>query len=313
MFSPLSSGNIVGCIAQSGVRDTQDPETYGLATSHRWMDVALEQGATFVAEMNVTTIAELRNVSMADLLVYDGAFDTILTGTVYENSTLGLVSEPPLWRPVVDGYVLPYGYGDALALNQHGDVPMLTGDNLGESTSDNVTLADYQSGWSALMGNVSDAFFAAYPATDEAEASNQTAQFGTDINRVSTWGWASEWYAGGAKSDVFVYFWTHAPPNQTASAYHGSELWYTFGNMPTYYNYTWTAEDLELQATMGAYWTNFIKNGDPNGGDLTNFPVSDPTVKETMWLGADVGVSYLTQNVSRVQVILDFFSINVEW
>lgn len=56
------------------------------------------------------------------------------------------------------------------------------------------------------MGNISDAFFAAYPASDEIEATNQTAQFGTDINRVSTWGWASDWYAGGAKSDVFVYF-----------------------------------------------------------------------------------------------------------
>lgn len=146
MYSPLFSGNIVGCIAESGVRDPHDPETYGLATSHRWMSTALGQGVSFLYEMNVSTIAELRNVSMADLLTYDNASDTILDGTVYENSTLGLVSEPPLWRPVVDGYVLPYGYGEALSLNQHGDVPMLTGDNLGESTTDSVTLDDYTSG-----------------------------------------------------------------------------------------------------------------------------------------------------------------------
>lgn len=128
MYSPLSNDKIVGCIAESGVRDPHDPETYGLATSHRWMDKALEQGEAFVAEMNVSSIAELRNVSVDDLLLYDTSMDTILEGTAYETtaSALGLVSEPPLWRPVIDGYVLPYSYGDALALNQHGQVSLNT-------------------------------------------------------------------------------------------------------------------------------------------------------------------------------------------
>lgn len=313
MYSPLSSDKIVGCIAESGVRDPHDPETYGLATSHRYMDKALEQGIAFVSEMNVTTIAELRNVSMDALLTYDNAMDTILDGTVYENSTLGFVSEPPLWRPVVDGYVLPYTYGEALRLGAHGDVPMLTGDNLGESDSSDLTVEEYEDGWGLLMGNLTTEFLAAYPASDNATATAQNAAFGQDVNRVSTWRWAEDWHTGGATSDTFIYFWTHSPPNQTAGAYHGSELWYTFGNLPTYYNYTWTETDYQIQEIMGAYWTNFIKTGNPNGGDLVDFPPTVSNVTEVMWLGDSFGSSYIANSTSKITVIEDFFSQNVEW
>lgn len=319
MYTPLNTGKLVGCIAESGVRDPHDPETYGLATSYRNMTPALSQGETFVAEMNVTTIAELRNVSMDDLLEYDSAFDTdILIGTVYDSaayndSTIGLVSEPPLWRPVIDGYVLPYIYGQALSKNAHSDIPMLTGDNKGESSTSNVTLDEYKEGYTEIMKDAADAFFAAYPASTDVEATNQSAAFGQDINRVSTWGWAKDWYAGGATSDVFVYFWTHSPPNQTAGAYHGSELWYTFGNLPTYYNYTWTEDDYEIQEIMGNYWANFIKNGNPNGAGLVEFPVTSPNVSEVMWLGDSFGKSYLADNSSKVDAIFDFFSTTPEF
>ncbi|KAF3761203.1 alpha/beta-hydrolase [Cryphonectria parasitica EP155] len=313
MYSPLSSDKLVGCISESGARDPHDPETYGLATSHRLLATAEEQGITFVAEMNVTTIAELRNVSMDDLLEYDSAMDTILDGTVYENSTLGFVSEPPLWRPVVDGYVLPYTYGESLRRNAHGDMPILTGDNEGESTDSDMTLTEYQEGYAGIMGNLTDTFLEAYPASNDTEATAQNAGFGRDVNRVSTWRWAEDWYSGGATNDVFVYFWTHAPPNQTAGAYHGSELWYTFGNLPTYYNYTWTEQDYEIQAIMGDYWANFIKTGNPNGGSLTNFPASNPNVSQIMWLGDSFGASYIADNSSKIAVIEEFFSQNIEF
>ncbi|GFN19995.1 hypothetical protein AtubIFM56815_001609 [Aspergillus tubingensis] len=45
-----------------------------------------------------------------------------------------------------------------------------------------------------------------------------------DLSRTGTWDWAKDWTAGGAKSDVYTYFLTHAPPNGNGGAYHGSEL-----------------------------------------------------------------------------------------
>ncbi|CZR67699.1 related to triacylglycerol lipase II precursor [Phialocephala subalpina] len=311
MYSPLSSGKIVATIAESGARGPHDPETYGLATAHRSKAAAEAAGVTFLAEMNVTTIAELRNVSMADLLEYDSAMDSVLVGTVFENSSA--ISNPPLWRPVIDGYVLPYLYGESLSLNAHGDIPILTGDNKGETSETTMTLAEYQTAYEEIMqGNLSTAFFNAYPADDAASAGNQSFNFWDDVNRVSTWDWAQAWSAGGATENVFLYYWTHSPPNQTSGAYHGSELWYVFGNFPTYYNYTWEAQDYALQTQMSEYWANFIKTGNPNGGNLTTFPAAS-NVTQVMWLGDSTGASYLTQNTSQFTVIQEFFSQQIEF
>ncbi|KAH6677684.1 prolyl oligopeptidase-like protein [Halenospora varia] len=297
MYSPLSSDKIVATIAESGARGVHDPETYGLATAHRSKAAAEASGIAFLAEMNVTTIAELRNVSMADLLEYDSAMDSVLVGTVFENSSA--ISNPPLWRPVIDGYVLPYLYGESLRLNAHGDIPILTGDNKGETSDSTMTLAEFQEAFEEIMqGNLSTAFFNAYPADDAATAGNQSFNFWDDVNR--------------ATEDVFLYYWTHAPPNQTAGAYHGSELWYVFGNLPTYYNYTWTEQDYALQTQMSEYWANFIKTGNPNGGNLTTFPAASNTT-QVMWLGDSTGASYLTQNTSQFTVIQEFFSQQIEF
>ncbi|KAH8686084.1 prolyl oligopeptidase-like protein [Tricladium varicosporioides] len=311
MYSPLSSDKIVATIAESGARGVHDPETYGLATAHRSKAAAEASGIAFLVEMNATTITELRNVSMADLLKYDSAMDSVLVGTVFENSSA--ISNPPLWRPVIDGYVLPYLYGESLRLNAHGNIPILTGDNKGETSDSTMTLAEFQEAFGEIMqGNLSTDFFNAYPADDAATAGNQSFNFWDDVNRVSTWDWAQAWYEGGATENVFLYYWTHAPPNQTAGAYHGSELWYVFGNLPTYYNYTWTTQDYALQTQMSEYWANFIKTGNPNGGNLTTFPAASNTT-QVMWLGDSTGASYLTQNTSQFTVIQEFFSQQVEF
>ncbi|KAE8442016.1 hypothetical protein EG329_003917 [Mollisiaceae sp. DMI_Dod_QoI] len=294
MYSPLSSGKLVGCIAESAA--------------------ALTSGKAFLSQMNVTTIAELRNISMANLLKYDNAMDDVLADTVFTNSSE--VSEPPLWRPVIDGYVLPYLYGEALSLNQHGDIPILTGDNSGETGNATMTLAKFKEAFETIMlGNLSTTFFNAYPATDDATAGNQSFAFWDDVNRVSTYDWARAWRAGGATEDVFLYYWTHAPPNQTAGAYHGSELWYVFGNKPTYYNYTWGAIDYALQISMGNYWANFIKTGNPNGGNLAPFPAASNET-QVMWLGNSNMPWHLTHvynTTAQFDVIQQFFSQQIEF
>ncbi|PQE19061.1 carboxylesterase protein [Rutstroemia sp. NJR-2017a BBW] len=225
MYSPLTDGMIVGCIPESGARGVHDPETYTLATSHRDKDVAEAAGVDFLATLNVTSIAELRNISMDTLLKYDGESDTVLVGTAFENVTTFM--EPPAWRPVIDGYVLPYKYGDALALDAHSDIPILTGNNAdesGASPSPGLTLATFSEQYTEMFGNLSSRFFDLYPANDTTTANTASNAMYRDISRVSTWDWATAWYAGGAKSNVYVYYFTHAPPNQTEGAYHGSEL-----------------------------------------------------------------------------------------
>src|SRR6266536_3963526 len=81
IYSPLASGLISGAIAESGARGPHGPETYTLATSYREKAAVEDYGVNFLVGMNVSIIAELRNVSMETLLTYYSAADTILVGT----------------------------------------------------------------------------------------------------------------------------------------------------------------------------------------------------------------------------------------
>ena len=57
-------------------------------------------------------------------------------------------------------------------------------------------------------------------------------------------------------------------------AFHGSELWFSFNSLrpgkPAVR--PWTQEDFRLGDNMCQYWVNFMKNGDPNDGELPYWP-----------------------------------------
>ncbi|KAF7556932.1 hypothetical protein G7Z17_g1055 [Cylindrodendrum hubeiense] len=322
MYSALTEGLVNGVIAESGARYPKDPMTGGLATSHRNMSGALSQGKDFVENsLNVSTIAEARKLSSEVLINYGQLMDTTFDGTVFENLTSAFMN-PPLWRPVVDGYVLPYGYGESLRLNAHLDVPILTGNNKDESgaaVNTATTVADYTADFSEMFQNYSSSFLELWPVTDDTSAGNQTNSFFRDLSRVSAWLWGNAWAAGGAKSDVYVYYWTHTPAeNPSSGAYHGSELWYTFNNIPyaSYDNATWTDEDYEIEEKMAQYWVNFISTGNPNGdgsSNLTYFPPSTSDKKQAMWLGDSWGADYITESDEQLAFLESWLSILFEW
>ncbi|KAJ9392019.1 hypothetical protein DTO063F5_778 [Paecilomyces variotii] len=323
MYSSLTKGLVHGVIAESGARAPKDPMTGGLATSHRNMSAALAQGEDFVKNsLNVSSIAEARKISYETLINYGQEMDTTFDGTVYQNLSSAFMN-PPLWRPVIDGYVLPYTYGESLRLGAHLDVPIMTGNNKDESGAapdTSTTVADYITDFGIMFQNRSSEFFKLWPAGNSSSiASAQMNSFFRDLSRVSTWIWGNEWAAGGAKSNVYVYYWTHAPAeNEGEGAYHGSELWYTFNNIPyaDYSNVTWATEDYEIEKKMAQYWVNFISTGNPNGdgsSDLTYFPPSTSDKKQVMWLGNTWGASYLTEGENRLQFIVDWLSGLYEW
>lgn len=49
---------------------------------------------------------------------------------------------------------------------------------------------------------------------------------------------------------------------------HAAEIEYAMGNLHLVDDYAWTADDYKASATMQEFFANFIKTGDPNGGEL---------------------------------------------
>ena len=64
-------------------------------------------------------------------------------------------------------------------------------------------------------------------------------------------------------NSAYVYYFDHKLPGDDSGAFHSAELWYIFGSL----KYSWrpfTDMDYQLSQKMIAYWSQFMKTGDPN-------------------------------------------------
>ena len=69
---------------------------------------------------------------------------------------------------------------------------------------------------------------------------------------------------------------------------HGSEVAYVLGTLGTSPNGPkYNATDREVSSAIEAYWTNFAKTGDPNGGALPRCPAFDPTARAYLDFNAE--------------------------
>ena len=87
-----------------------------------------------------------------------------------------------------------------------------------------------------------------------------------------------------AKHDIrpaYIYHFARPLPGDDSGAFHSSELWYVFGTLQRAWR-PFTAGDYDLSNLMLDYWTNFMKNGDPNGAGLERwepYTTSTPYVR----------------------------------
>lgn len=282
-------------ISESGATHPNNPLIGSLAESYRHLGDAEQQGVSYLSSLNISSIAAARNASL-DLFLDSGNLnDVTFKDTVFANNSAFM--EPPLFRPVLDGYVLPATYQEMLVRGNHTTAPVLTGgnhDENGASPSPGLTVASYKAQGAYEFGSVglAEEFFKLYPAgnsNDSADTAMNT--FYRDQTKVSIWLWASEYLAGSERNtsgkgdyQTYTYYWTHAPPGQDAGAYHGSEINYAFNNLYAT-DSPWTSEDYEIADKLSSYWANFISTGNPNGKGLANWPEATAKKPVTMELG----------------------------
>ncbi|KAE9071059.1 hypothetical protein PF010_g26028 [Phytophthora fragariae] len=301
--SPLAAGLFRGAIAESGIRFPYDPLIWALATSYRTLQHALDGGATYMADHNVSTAAELRNLSIDSIM--DGNNDNDEYGATADTDAS---SEPPLFRPALDGYVMTQTYWEALETGPANDVALITGNNADESgaaTTTNVTVAEYVAAATTKYGDLVDEYLTLYPASTDDEANNMTNNAARDISRVGIWLFGNYW-AETASSPFYTYYWSHAPPGQTAGAYHMSEINYCFDNLYDT-DSPWEADDYAIADVMSTYWANFVKNLDPNGGNVTYWPASVASSNTTMHLDVTQEVMEIA-TADKIEFIKKYFA-----
>ncbi|MRW91456.1 carboxylesterase family protein [Duganella sp. FT80W] len=326
-MSPLATGLFQQSIAQSHARDPRDPELRYLSVSYRQQQAAEQAGLRYVDAKGTHDLAALRAMPWQQVVegsnTIDANVDTLSSG------------KPPLFRPVVDGWVIPQGYSATMAANAQNKVIYIAGNNSDETGAVpetafatlrartgppragnpqvNVTLEAFRSNARAKFGALADDFLKLYPATNDDEAALASNQAARDNSRISTWSWARAWEKGSGKP-VYTYFWTHAQPGPGAAmrgAFHGSEINYAFGNLYAT-NRPWTDEDKRIADTMSSYWANIIKTGNPNGAGLPQWPAYDAGAASVMRLGEDWGTMPIA-TPERIDFWQRFFATQQPW
>ena len=255
MASPRAKGLFHRAIGQSGgfFEPVQLAPSYLLANAER-------DGEAFAKSLGAPSLAALRKLPAAHILKGD---------------------LPSGAHPVIEPNILPATPFDAFAKGVQSDVPILIGVNAQEARSltdvRDVTAANFATGIEKRWGKLPSPLIAAYPFKSDDEAKQARIDFETDLRfGWDMWAWARLQTATG-KAPVFAYRFDRSPPfppngpHAGWGAGHFAELWYMF-NHQTQERWPWTKDDHELADAMAAYWTNFVKTGDPNTSALPAWP-----------------------------------------
>lgn len=326
-ISPLARGLFQHAIAESHARDPRDPELRYLSVSYRLMGPAEDAGTRFVEAKGTRDLAALR--AMPWQKVVEGS------NTVDQSVKTLSSARPPLFRPVIDGWVLPRTYSQTLAAHAQNKVVFVAGSNKDETGAVpetafaairartgppragapqvNVTLDGFRQYAHAKFGPLAEAFLKLYPAANDEEAARASNEAARDNSRISTWSWARAW-AKGSGRPVYTFFWTHAPPGPDSAmrgAYHGAEINYALGNLYAT-DRPWTDEDRRIADTMSSYWANIVKTGNPNGAGLPNWPAFDPGARSVMLLGDSFETTAIA-TPERIDFWQRFFATQKPW
>ena len=266
MASPLARGLFQRAIGESG--GFFIPPAATGSTAGWFLAGAEQQGVKFAeaaGNPSGTSIEDLRKLPAEVILKSNDA------GTTH---------------PIMGGYVLPEEPYFVFAAGRQNDVPLLVGSNADEArpliAGKDIKLASFgedvgKSFGGDTMRDLANGYLKIYSTTTDAQARETRARFERDLRfGWDVWTWA-RMQAKTGKSEVFYYYFQHAPPFPEDSPFsgwgaaHWQELPYVFDHL-SQNQWAWTDADRMLANTMATYWTNFARTGNPNGAMAPVWP-----------------------------------------
>jgi para-nitrobenzyl esterase len=255
MASPLSQGLFQKAIGESGAAFPGGVSLGGDTVAER----AKVDGA-WMQSIGVKSIQDLRAMST----------DQILEAAKKARGG---------FSPVIDGRLLTEPVPDTYAAGRQAHVPLLAGWNADEGSflaMRGMTAAQWNTMATGLFKDRSVEFLKLYPGETDEQALRSAIDYGSDnFIALGTWKWLEAQNKTG-KAPVYRYhFELAATPSKFhpgTFAFHSDDIEYVFGTLDTRPEWNVRPEDRKLSDEIMSYWTNFAKNGDPNGPGLPQWP-----------------------------------------
>jgi para-nitrobenzyl esterase len=253
--APEADGSYSRALVQSGTCSFRDDGTYRGDVGAPWIAASGCAGEADVA-------ACLRAMPATDVLVVEPTgFPSV--------SALGQV-----WSPYVDGVTLPASTLDRLRSGELAELPLVVGANAEETARDipMLTQSAYETLVQATFGPLAAMVLEQYPVADYASPTAAYVALSSDVKFVCGARRAVVAAREGGGDAVYRYHFAYdgydAGPTGDASAFHGLELVYVFGNFATLFpaplEYTPNADDEAMAALLGAAWAAFADTGSPS-------------------------------------------------
>lgn len=316
MASPISKNLFAGAIGESGsLLGNFEPKP---------LHEVEQQGVQFAKELGFNSLKEMRAMP-ADKLLQATANQQILS-----------------FSPVIDGYFLPKSPSEIFSQGEQAIVPLLAGWNSAEMPYQALlqgqapTLENYRQTVQKLYDNQADAVLKVYNPAHDGEVKQVATDLASDrFISFGTWRWI-DIQSQTSNQPVYRYFYARPRPQMRAEmgnavaglaggiikneeknsevknvpevvgAAHSAEIEYAMGNLPTNRVYDWQPEDYKVSEILQAYFVNFIKNGNPNGLGLPNWPEVESNT-DAIYLKIDVDTHAEKESHRNRYLLMDAF------
>jgi para-nitrobenzyl esterase len=246
MISPPARGLFSAAIAESNAN--MGPGMLVLADAER-------SGAAFSESLGAKSLADLRKIPAEKI-----------TASPFE-----------AW-PNVDGYVIPDETYSLYARGRQAPVPLLLGYNEdeGQYFQTPTTTTDYKAAVRKKYGSFADQVLELFPGGTEEAARSKTQLWAESAFGWQMWSWARI-DSSNSKQKTFFYCFS-----SKYGSGHGAELPFVF-QYP--FGAPWDDDQRDMGRKIAAYWTNFARTGDPNGGELPTWPTFNAKTNSVMYIG----------------------------
>ena len=295
--SPLAKGLFQRAICESGSSFGPARTQRGYGGNMQILAGAESAGIEFAKRLGGKSIAELRRISPEE----------------WQNNPADQRSG--FW-PIIDGYVIVDDQYKLYQAGKYNDVPVLIGTNSDEGSMFARPTPPEQYIKNTLMrfGPFADKILELYPGDSEAGALRAMADIFRDTAFAwGTWAWAKLQSKTGT-SKVFMYYFDQKQPDspfpsrmKSNGAPHGAEIAYVFKHLDRNPRYKFTDEDKALSEIIATYWTNFAKNGDPNGEGIPQWPVFKDSAPTVMYLNSKPHTGPVP-NMEKLKIIDEYYA-----